>query len=70
MEKKAYEKPAMKAVKIEHTQMLCASLIGVKTNSDDENEVDLGYGTGGGNPNTGWAHIHNGVWDDIEDEEW
>lgn len=55
MIKKAYEKPAMKAVKIEHTQMLCASLTGVQSkglgNDDDES---FGYGDGDKKSGNAW----------------
>lgn len=51
MIKKAYEQPTMKVMKIQQTQLICASLTGVTTNGLDD---DLGYDNNGGDQGYAW----------------
>ena len=59
MKKQMYQKPTMNVVKIQHSQMLCASITDVK-----------GGGTGitGGGPGSGPARARSFGWDDPKDK--
>lgn len=60
MNKKAYQKPTMRIVRIQHQQIICTSLYSI--NSGD---TGLGFGGGGSGP----AHARGfGGWDDDWDE--
>lgn len=47
MKKQTYQKPAMRVVKIQHSQMLCGSITGVESGEPSmSNSID-GWGNGG-----------------------
>ena len=58
MKKQMYQKPTMNVVKIQHSQMLCGSITGVKGG-------DIGYGGGSSGPARG---RESSGWFDDEDE--
>jgi hypothetical protein len=62
MIKKEYMQPAMKVVKIQHSQMLCIS----DANAAGLGGDGLGYDKNGGNQGNAWSRGSNG-WDDDED---
>ena len=51
MIKKAYEQPTMKVMKIQQTQLICASVNDVTTNGLDD---DLDYDNNGGDQGYAW----------------
>ncbi|MBR1712349.1 MAG: hypothetical protein IJ722_02955 [Alloprevotella sp.] len=57
MKKQIYQKPAMRIVKLQHSQMLCTSGI------TDVNGGDTGIGYGGGGNGPARASSHGGIWD-------
>ena len=59
MNRKEYEKPAMRVVTLRHTGMLMTSLTGINSNTD------LGYG-GGGNGSARSRGFDD--WDDWDEE--
>ena len=59
MKKQMYQKPTMNVVKIQHSQMLCASITGVESG-------DTGITVGG--PGSGPARARSFGWDDPKDK--
>ena len=59
MKKQMYQKPTMNVVKIQHSQMLCASITGVEGG-------DTGITVGG--PGSGPARARSFGWDDPKDK--
>ena len=59
MNKKDYQKPAMRVVTLRHTGMLMTSLTGINSNTD------LGYGGGGNGPARSRGFDD---WDDWDEE--
>ena len=53
MIKKAYEQPTMKMVKIQQTQLICASLTSVQSSGLDS-EDDFEYDKNGGDQGYAW----------------
>jgi len=53
MTKKEYMKPTMQVVKVQQSQLICASLTGVKSSGLDS-ENDLQYDGSGGDQRTAW----------------
>ena len=53
MKKKAYEQPTMKVMKIQQTQLICASVNDVTTNGLDS-EDDFEYDDNGGDQGYAW----------------
>jgi len=61
MNKKAYQKPTMRVVRIQHQQIICTSNVNTVISGD----TGIGYGGGGSGP----AHARGfGDWDDDWDE--
>ena len=58
MKKQKYQKPTMNVVKIQHSQMLCASITGVEGG-------DTGITVGG--PGSGPARARSFDWDDWDE---
>ena len=62
MNKQAYQKPALRVVKIQQTSIICTS---VTVGSVDSGDTGIGYGGGGSGPAR--ARQHGGIdWDDWE----
>ena len=59
MKKQTYQKPTMNVVKIQHSQMLCASITGVESG---------GTGIKGGGSGSGPARARSFGWNDPKDE--
>ena len=59
MKKQKYQKPTMNVVKIQHSQMLCASITGVESG---------GTGITVGGPGSGPARARSFGWDDPKDK--
>jgi len=60
MNKKDYQKPAMRVVRIQHQQIICTSVTSVSSG-----DTGLGFGGGGSGPARTRQH---GGWDDSLDE--
>ena len=62
MNKKAYQQPTMKVVKLQHQSMICQSITSVKSNSS----VGITFGVAGGAHEAG-SRGGGGEWDDEGD---